>query len=38
MSKALRLEYDDVDDPIAEVRAPEDSTFDPMAVVDDRRS
>jgi hypothetical protein len=38
MSKALRLEYDDVDDPIAEVRAPGDSTFDPMAVVDDRRS
>lgn len=38
MSKALRLEYDDVDDPIAEVRAPEESTYDPMAVVDDRRS
>ena len=38
MSKAMRLEYDDVDEPIAEVRAPDESTYDPMAVVDDQRS
>jgi alkylhydroperoxidase family enzyme len=34
MSKALRLEYDDIDDPVAEVRAPEGSTLDAMRVVD----
>ena len=39
MSKALRLEYDDVDDPIVEVPMPDDaeqgSATDAMAVVDD---
>ena len=38
MSKALRLEFDDVDDPIVEVPGPEGvgpSTMDAMRVVDD---
>lgn len=35
MSRALRLEYDDVDDPIVEIAAPENATLDAMAVVDD---
>ena len=35
MSKALRLEFDDVDDPITEVPAPEGADDDAMAVVDD---
>ena len=36
MSKALRLEYDDVDDPVAEVADPSGkfSGLDVMAVVD----
>jgi alkylhydroperoxidase family enzyme len=34
MSRALRLEYDDVDDPITEVPAPESASKDPMAAVD----
>lgn len=34
MSKALRLEYDNVDDRIVEVAAPEGALLDPMAVVD----
>ena len=34
MCKALRLEYDDVDDPIVEVAAPEDASMDVMAAVD----
>jgi alkylhydroperoxidase family enzyme len=33
MSRALRLEFDDRDDPIVEVRAPE--AFDPMSVFED---
>ncbi|HTO69814.1 MAG TPA: carboxymuconolactone decarboxylase family protein [Myxococcota bacterium] len=36
MSRALRLEYDDVDDPIVEVPAP--SSGDPMAAVDRARA
>lgn len=35
MSRALRLEYDDVDDRIVEVAAPDGGLLDPMAVVDD---
>jgi alkylhydroperoxidase family enzyme len=35
MSRALRLEFDDVDDPITEVPAPEGSSLDAMKVVDD---
>lgn len=35
MSRALRLEFDDVDDPITEVPAPEGAAVDAMAVVDD---
>lgn len=35
ISKALRLEFDDVDDPITEVPAPEGAAEDAMAVVDD---
>ena len=35
MSKALRLEYDDVDDPIVEIAAPEGASMDAMAVVED---
>ena len=34
MSRALRLEYDDVDDPITEVPAPEGAAQDVMAAVD----
>ena len=34
MSRALRLEYDDVDDPITEVPAPEGASLDVMAAVD----
>jgi len=34
MCRALRLEYDDVDDPITEVAAPEGSSMDVMAAVD----
>jgi alkylhydroperoxidase family enzyme len=35
MSRALRLEFDDVDDRITEVPAPEGGAVDAMAVVDD---
>ena len=35
MSKALRLEFDDIDDRITEVPAPEGGAADAMAVVDD---
>ena len=35
MSRALRLEFDDVDDPITEVEAPEGASNDAMSVVDD---
>lgn len=35
MCRALRLEFDDVDDRITEVPAPEDAAVDAMAVVDD---
>jgi len=35
MSRALRLEFDDVDDPITEVPAPEGAALDAMAVVDE---
>ena len=35
MSRALRLEYDDVDDPISEVPAPDGASLDAMGVVDD---
>jgi alkylhydroperoxidase family enzyme len=34
MSRALRLEYDDVDDPVAEVPAPKGGSQDVMAAVD----
>ncbi len=34
MCRALRLEFDDVDDPITEVPAPEGASQDEMAVVD----
>jgi alkylhydroperoxidase family enzyme len=34
MCRALRLEYDDVDDPIREIAAPDGSSTDVMAVVD----
>jgi alkylhydroperoxidase family enzyme len=37
MSRALRLEYDDVDDPVAEVAAPATASQDVMAVVDGAR-
>jgi len=30
----LRLEYDDVDDPITEIAAPEGASMDVMGVVD----
>ncbi|MFC4293145.1 carboxymuconolactone decarboxylase family protein [Sphingorhabdus arenilitoris] len=36
MSRALRLEYDDVDDPVSEVPAPEGATADVMGMVDKR--
>jgi len=35
MSRALRLEYDDVDEPITEVAAPEGASADAMRVVED---
>ncbi len=35
MSRALRMEDDDVDDPIVEIAAPEGAVLDAMAVVDD---
>lgn len=35
MSRALRLEFDDVDDPITEVPAPEGASLDVMAAVDE---
>ncbi len=38
MSRALRLEYDDVDDPVAEVPAPEGATADVMGMVDHRKN
>jgi len=34
MSRALRLEYDDVDDPIVEIAAPGDADSDVMSMVD----
>jgi alkylhydroperoxidase family enzyme len=34
MSRALRLEYDDVDERITEIAAPDDSDQDVMGVVD----
>lgn len=34
ISRALRLEYDDVDDPITEIAAPEGASQDVMAAVD----
>ncbi|MGH7292232.1 MAG: carboxymuconolactone decarboxylase family protein, partial [Myxococcota bacterium] len=34
MSRALRLEYDDVEDPITEVPAPANASNDVMAAVD----
>ena len=37
MSRALRLEYDDVDDPMVEVAAPEGASTDVMAAVDATR-
>ncbi|MGY6550567.1 MAG: carboxymuconolactone decarboxylase family protein [Erythrobacter sp.] len=36
MSRALRLEYDDVDDPVTEVPAPDGATADVMGMVDNR--
>jgi alkylhydroperoxidase family enzyme len=35
MCRALRLEFDDVDDPITEVPAPGDASLDVMAAVDE---
>ena len=35
MSRALRMEYDNVDDPITEVAAPEGASLDVMAAVDE---
>lgn len=37
MSRALRLEYDDVDERIVEVPAPDGSSDDVMSMVDDRQ-
>ena len=34
MSRALRLEFDDVDDPVTEVLAPDAESVDAMAVID----
>jgi hypothetical protein len=34
MSRALRLEYDDADDPVQEVPAPASASNDVMSVVD----
>jgi alkylhydroperoxidase family enzyme len=36
MSRALRLEYDDVEDPVVEVPAPEGTSADVMGMVDKR--
>jgi alkylhydroperoxidase family enzyme len=38
MSRALRLEYDDVDDPVSEVPAPESASMDVMSMVDKAQS
>lgn len=38
MSRALRLEYDDVDDPVSEVPAPESGSMDVMSMVDGAKS
>jgi hypothetical protein len=38
MSRALRLEYDDVDDPITEIPAPEKTSMDVMSMVDESGS
>ncbi|MBT6585161.1 MAG: carboxymuconolactone decarboxylase family protein, partial [Gammaproteobacteria bacterium] len=35
ISRALRLEYDDVDERIVEIAAPEGSSMDVMSMVDD---
>lgn len=35
MSRALRLEYDDVDDPVVEVPAPDGKSMDVMSAVDE---
>jgi alkylhydroperoxidase family enzyme len=35
MSRALRLEYDDVDDPVVEVPAPDGASMDVMSAVDE---
>lgn len=37
MSRALRLEYDDIDDPVTEVPAPAGATADVMGMVDRRK-
>lgn len=37
VSRALRLEYDDVDEPVVEVPAPEGATYDVMGMVDNRK-
>ena len=37
MSRALRLEYDDVPDPITEAPAPDGATADVMGMVDSRK-
>jgi alkylhydroperoxidase family enzyme len=37
MSRALRLEYDDVDDPVTEVPAPESASMDVMSMVDEAK-
>ena len=37
MSRALRLEYDDVDERIVEVPAPDGSSDDVMSMVDDKK-
>ena len=34
MCRALRLEFDDVDERVREVPAPEGASLDPMAAVD----
>jgi alkylhydroperoxidase family enzyme len=34
MSRALRLEYDDVEDPVVEIAAPGDAAQDVMSMVD----
>ncbi len=37
MCRALRLEYDDVDDSVSEVPAPKGASLDVMAAVDSRQ-